>query len=149
MAGLLVLLLACGVILARSFFHLNVRTGNYEQDKQLATEAVDRFHSLYNLGEFKTIYNEANPAFQSAGPQSALIAAMNQTKKKYGNYVSGLVVGANTFPGGQVRYVYNSQFLRGPVTEMFTLQSDGTKASLIMFRILPGTEKPSGPNGIP
>ena len=133
----------CLVLFIKSFVKVGVRPGYFEDDKRLATAAVERFHAQLNAGQFQAIYNEAAPAFQSAGSQSTLITAMTQSKQKFGNVVQAVQVAANAFPGGQVRFVYNTKFQKGDTTEMFIWQSDGQKASLVMYKIQPGTAKPS------
>lgn len=133
----------CLVLFIKSFVKVGVRPGYFEDDKRLATAAVERFHAQINTGQFQAIYNESAPAFQSAGSQSTLIAAMTQSKQKFGNVVQAVQVAANSFSGGQVRFVYNTKFQKGDATEMFVWQSDGQKASLIMYKIQPGTVKPS------
>jgi acyl-homoserine lactone acylase PvdQ len=132
----------CILLSLKSFIHVGARTGNFEDDKRLATAAVERFHAELDAGQYQAIYDEATPTFQNADSQSALIAAMAQSKQKFGNVVNAVQVGANAFPGGQVRFVYNTQFEKGPATELFIWQSDGQKASLMRYQIFPGTVKP-------
>ena len=124
------------------FIHGSIRAGYFEDDRRFAATGVDRFHSQFNAGQFQNIYKEASPAFQKTGGQSALISAMTRTKQKFGNVINAVQVGANTFPGGQVRFVYNTKFQKSNATEFFVWQSDGQKASLLQYQIFPGTTKP-------
>jgi hypothetical protein len=135
----------CLVLFVKSFVKVNVsgRLGYFEDDKRLATAAVERFHAQINAGQFQTIYNEAAPAFQSAGGPGTLIAAMTQSKQKFGDVIQAVQVAAKVFPGGQVRFVYNTRFQKGDATEMFIWQSDGQKASLVLYKIQSGTVKPN------
>lgn len=139
-AGVVVL---CILVFLKSFVHVGARAGYFEDDKRFATAAVERFHSQFNAGQYQAIYNEATPAFRNAGGQSALLATMAQAKQKYGNVVSAVQVASNVFPGGQVRFVYNTQFQKSAMTEMFIWQSDGQKASLVQYQSFSGTTKPS------
>ncbi len=122
--------------------NINVRAGSYAQDRNLATAAVERFHAQYNADQFTSIYNEAGAGFKNSAPQNVIVASMKQTKQRYGNVVTDLCVGENTFPGGQVRLAYNTKFQKGNETEMFIWQSDGQKATLQMVKISPEATRP-------
>jgi hypothetical protein len=127
----------------KGYVYLNVIAGNFNQDKQLAAAAVERFHALYNAGQYQTIYSEATPAFRTAGGPNAFAALMAQGKQRFGNEVSAVPIGANAISGGEVRFVYNAQFQKGAVIESFVWQSDGSKAALKWYRATPGHAKPS------
>ncbi len=122
---------------------VNVRSGNFNQDKALATTEVVRFHERYNADQFATIYNEADPLFQKSANQSAITSSMQTAKQRFGNIVSAVKVGENAFPGGQVRVVYNLKCALGNASEQFIWQSDGQKVTLQMVKMSPGTVKPS------
>ena len=133
----------CVLIFLKLFVHVSARPGYFSDDKRVATAAVDRFHSQFNAGQYQAIYTEATPAFQKGGTESDLLTAMAQTKQRFGTVVNAVQVAANAFPGGQVRFIYNTQFQRSAATELFIWQSDEQKASLVQYRIFRGTVKPS------
>ena len=138
------LLVLCLLVCYKVFnVHIGVRAGNYAQDKELATAAVERFHREMDSGQFQIIYQEASPLFQNVVSQPTLLLAMAQTEQKFGHVVRAVQVAANAFPGGEVRFVYNTKFQNGDATELFTWHSDGQKAALVMYKIQPGTVKPS------
>jgi hypothetical protein len=130
------------MLVVKQYAHFNLRAGYYADDLAFGADAVDRFHALYNSGDYQTIYDEATPEFQNATNRDNFIQAITQTKRQFGGAVNARQVGSNAFPGGQVRFVYNTKFAWKDATELFTWQSDGSKCRLLMYRISSGTVKP-------
>lgn len=129
----------CTVVFLVWFIRASIKHARVVANQQRDVKAVTRFHALYNAGRYKDIYTEAHPIFKKTGKLDAWMLAMTQTRKKYGKILSAQQIGQAQFFGGQIRLIYNCQFAGGPMTEMFTLQSNGPDSKLGMYRIFPGS----------
>ena len=119
-----------------------VRIDSFGENMRLATIAANRFHAQFNADQFQAIYDEATPAFQNGGGRTLLLSAMKQSKERFGNVLHAEKVAANAFPGGEVRFVYNTRCEKGDTTEFFVWRANGKTATLVHYQISPGTKKP-------
>jgi len=108
------------------------------EDQRLATEAVSRFHSLYNAESYSVIYTSADTDFRKGTSETDYLTFMSAIHRKLGIHKSSVDAGWGVFKGlhgTQVTLVFNSQFAQGAATEQFTYRVSSGKPSLIGYHI--------------
>lgn len=103
-----------------------------------AERAVVQFHQRLDGGEFNTIYNEADPRFQTASPQTEFLPFITAVHTKLGNVVTasrqGFFLNATT-SGLQVRLNYSTKFAGGDAQEQFVWSQNGEKLQLLGYHV--------------
>jgi len=112
------------------------KAGYYDDDKKAALVALDVLHQRLSDGEFEAIYDDASPAVR-ARPKEAVIAAMADTRAKWGRFIKAEVKASSCFPN-EVRFVVEAQFEKGVAGEMIIFHVPDDKAYLEHLEINPG-----------
>jgi len=103
-----------------------------------AQQAVVQFHQRLDNAEFDTIYNEADPRFRAASPQSEFLPFITAVHKKLGNVVTASRGGFNMnldTSGLQIRLNYSTKFTGGAAEEQFIWAKNGGKLQLLGYHI--------------
>ena len=107
-------------------------------DQRLATEAVSRFHRLYNAENYSAIYTSADQAFQNAMSEADYVTFMSAVHRKLGSLKSSADAGwrvSQTLNGTQIALAFSSEFAEGAATEQFLFKMSSGKPSLIGYHI--------------
>ncbi|HEY2363152.1 MAG TPA: hypothetical protein VGK36_18670 [Candidatus Angelobacter sp.] len=141
------------VLLATSIIYLvlliscvSVRPGYIEDDKRDALRAIENFHARLSSGQYAAIYDASDPALQQTGSREELIAAMQATRARFGEFrqVTDSEMNVIVHAPVEIRAAYNSKFEKGDATELFVFLRRGNQIKLAMYQISPGTTKLTG-----
>jgi hypothetical protein len=130
--------------LALAYACVTVRFGYIADDKQMTEQAIKQFHARLDAGHFDDIYRDAHELLRQSQSREALLAAMQQTRDRYGRYRVVTYSKLNVIVGApvQVRAVYNTTYEKGDATEWFVFLKEGDSVKLTSYQIFPGTVKP-------
>jgi hypothetical protein len=122
---------------------VGLKAGSHQEDKKAALAALDTFHQRLSDAQFEAIYEDASDSLR-AQPKQELLAAMKQTRERWGKFVSSKVVSSSCFPN-EVRLVVEAQFEKGLAGEMVIWSVPDKQAHLQHFQMFPGpVQLPSG-----
>ena len=123
-----------------------MRPGYIEDDKREALSAIESFHSRLSSGQYAAIYDASDPALQQTGSREQLIAAMQATKARFGEFrqVTDSEINVIVRAPVEIRAAYNSKFEKGEATELFLFLRRGDQIKLAMYQISAGTTKLAG-----
>lgn len=131
---------ALGVfVLFQAVGALGLGAGYFNNQTNLATAAALRFHTQYNAGQYQSIYNEASPDLRKAIRPADFFAFLARSRQRYGPVLQAARSGVDAYPDGRTTLAYDTRFRHDAATELFGWQSDGNKAVLTTYQIMPGT----------
>jgi hypothetical protein len=124
---------------------VKLRSGRIDEEKASTTKAIDELHARFNGSQFDKIYDNSCPAYRKSRKRDDAVGAMKLTQQQFGAFREithsemNVIVGAPV----QVRAIYNSNFDKGPATELFgfLLDEEGNP-QLAEYHIYPGTMVP-------
>jgi hypothetical protein len=124
---------------------ISVKPGYFADDQKMAEQAVNLFHARLSSEKYEEIYEQTADALLQTANKSDLILSMKQTHDTFGAFIEAQQSGANVIMGTprQVRLVYNTKYAKGDAAEQFMWLVDGNEAQLALYKISPGTVKPS------
>ena len=104
-----------------------------------AEAATDRFHLQLDLGQFDSIYQQADPDFRKAGQEKDANALWRMVQRRFGSLQSDSLlnwsVSVTTSNGTVVRLVYYTTFSKDKATETFTWRIRDGKPALLRYNI--------------
>lgn len=138
-------LLVLAVVFLVSSCSMSVKPGYFADDRKVAERAVIVFHSRLSDEKYEEIYGQMAEVLRQSSDKSDLISSMKQTHDTFGAFKGTEQAGANVIMGNprEVRLVYNTKYAKGDATEQFTWLVDGNEAKLLLYKVSPGTVKPS------
>jgi hypothetical protein len=107
-------------------------------DQRLATDAVARFHDLYNKEDYASIYAATDNAFQKTTSEAEYETLMSAVHRKLGAYKSAASTGwrgSETLSGTQVSLTFTTEFTEGSATEHFVFRMASGKPYLLGYNI--------------
>lgn len=108
------------------------------KNKEIAEQAVTKFHSQYNGEQYNDIYTQADMEFQTAVNESDFTTFMKAINRKLGKVKNkkqvGFYVNVNT-AGTYVRLGYNAEFDEGAAAEEFVWRMKDSRAFLVRYDI--------------
>ena len=113
--------------------------GDATAQRGAAETATERFHLKLDLGQFDSIYQEADPDFRKAGAQKDADALWRMVQRRFGSLQSDSLLNWNvsvtTNNGTIVRLVYYTTFSKEKATETFTWRIRDGKPALLGYNI--------------
>lgn len=113
--------------------------GNATAQRDIAEKATERFHLQLDLGQFDSIYQQADPQFRTAGLQKDANALWRMVQRRFGSLQSDTLINWNvnytTTNGTVVRLVYRTTFAKDNATETFTWRIRDGKPALLSYNI--------------
>jgi hypothetical protein len=131
--------ISCLLLLVESC-RLNVKAGYFAEDKQLTEQEIKKFHDRFNSGDYESIWNQAAPGLQQAISKKDFLTFLNNGHEQCGKFTGiidkrlKVVVGSPV----QIRVIYNSQFDKAVLTEMFTWLKSGEEIQLAGYTVAKG-----------
>lgn len=125
--------------LAIIFVPRMVHFGYVAEDRRETSLPVEKFHARANANQLDDIYDEADPLFQRSISKDAWVAFMHAKRDQYGRFGRVITAKFNVVQKAPVRIraQYQSEFEKGPVTEVFAFIRDGSEIRLAAYGILP------------
>lgn len=116
-------------LLSVAIFALAGNSCNTKQKKEIAENAVEKFHLLFNDSLYREIYLQADQTYKDAVTETDTIALFAMLRQKLGRVEQSKQVrwsrNASTL-GTTVRLEYKTYFTNGTATERFIfLESNG------------------------
>ena len=121
-----------------AFGSLAITGCNPMKGSKSAQAAAANFHSLYDAGDFETIYRSAHPDFQSAQPKEQAIGYLRSNRQRLGKLKKATRTGLNvTSVNGKRNVVlnFNSEFENGRANETFTYRINRSDAQLVGWSV--------------
>ena len=113
--------------------------GDATAQRGAAETATERFHLKLDLGQFDSIYQEADPEFRKAGSEKDVNALWRMVQRRFGSLQSDSLlvwnVSVTTNTGTVVRLVYYTTFSKDKATETFTWRIRDGKPALLGYNI--------------
>ncbi len=113
--------------------------GDATAQRDAAQAATERFHLKLDLGQFDSIYQEADPGFRNATPEKDANALWRMVQRRFGSLQSDSLlswyVSVTTNNGTIVRLVYYTTFFKDKGTEIFTWRIRNGKPALLGYNI--------------
>jgi len=134
--------ISCLLLLVQSC-RLSVKPEYIAGDTQLAEQEIEKFHGRFNSGNFETIWNQSAPGLQKVVSKKDFITFLNNGHEECGDF-KGIIdkrVNVIVGPSVQVRAIYNSQFDKVVLTEIFVFMKTGDKIRLAEYTIARGPSK--------
>ena len=122
---------------------LSVQPNNAESDKKLAEREIVKFHNRFNSGDFGTIWDEAATGLQQVATKRDFVEFLNNGHSECGDFKGVIDKRINVIIGSpiQVRVVYNSQFDKAVLTEIFAFIKTDGKIFLSEYKVARGPSK--------
>ena len=138
----------CAGVLS-SCVSVSVRSAHIGEDEQATVSMIDRLHSLFNEEKWEEICHEADRSFCATDDKTNSMAPMQETLNRFGRFkrltfVKTSVLHAPPIQGApdEVRAVCNSDFDKGPVTELLVFKRQNGQFHLARYEIFFGTVTP-------
>jgi len=113
--------------------------GDATAQRDAAKTATERFHLKLDLGQFDSIYQQADPDFRKAGAEKEANALWRMVQRRFGSLQSDSLLNWNvsvtTNNGTVVRLVYYTTFSKAKGTETFTWRLRNGKPALLGYNI--------------
>ncbi len=113
--------------------------GDATAQRGAAEAATERFHLKLDLGQFDSIYQEADPDFRKAGAEKDANVLWRMVQRRFGTLQSDSLLNWNvsvtTNNGTVVRLVYYTTFSKEKATETFTWRIRDGKPALLGYNI--------------
>ena len=113
--------------------------GDATAQRDAAKQASERFHLQLDLGQFDSIYQQADPEFRNAGSEKDANALWRMVQRRFGTLQSDTLltwtVNFTTGNGTVVRLVYGTTFAKEKATETFTWRVRDGKPALLGYNI--------------
>lgn len=112
--------------------------GSKEQTT-VADAEVERFHRLWNVDEFKAVYDDAHMNFRNSQTDAEAVANLERLKGTYGEFKSATRRSATSTSDHSVTDLslyYDSVYDRGSAVEVFVYRITGNKALLLSYEML-------------
>lgn len=109
-------------------------------EKRAALAALDLLHQRLANGQSELIWETASQE-QRAQSRAELVAVVNGTRERLGEFVGSKVVSA-TCPDGEVRLNAQLQFERGVASEAVVWEVRQGALRLVRLQIVPGPANP-------
>ncbi|MFL6658415.1 MAG: hypothetical protein ACJ8GW_10115 [Massilia sp.] len=129
--------LFCAAFTALLASGCNVELSYFDKDRAHAEAAVSQLRAAYRAGDYKAIYAMGAPGLKQAVSEAALVAGVSTSAERYGALKYARQATASCF-ANEVRFIYLSEFEKGPATEMMIWQLHDGQAYLMMYKISPG-----------
>lgn len=117
---------------------VTISSCSFTKGKGLAESAVAQFHSQYNSGQFREIYNQADEDLRKSGSEENFVEILEALRRKLGIVKqanqTGWHVNANSM-GTTVTLGYEVEFSEGKGTEQFVFRISGDKALLYHYNV--------------
>lgn len=109
-----------------------------QKDKSTGENAVARFHTQFNAGQYHDIYAQTDEGFRKNTSEEQMAALLGAIQRKLGlekdaNQVDWRVNA--TTAGTQVFLTYRTTFTEGDATEQFVFFVSGNNARLFKYNI--------------
>jgi hypothetical protein len=130
-------MMVCAVFVALLASGCKVELSYFDKDRAHAEAAVSQLRAAYRAGDYKAIYAMGAPGMQQTVSEAALVAGVSASAERYGAFKYTNQATASCFLN-EVRFIYLSEFEKGPATEMMIWQIHDGKAYLVMYKISPG-----------
>lgn len=113
--------------------------GDATARRDAAQTATERFHLKLDLGQFDSIYQQADPEFRKAAAEKEVNALWRMVQRRFGSLQSDSLLNWNvsvtTNNGTVVRLVYYTTFSKDKATETFTWRIRDGKPALLGYNI--------------
>lgn len=115
---------------------------NVGQNKSEAQALASQIHNQIQAGDYKGLYNAAEPNFQKGGTEAEFVTAMEQLRQEYGTLKKASPVAYATRIDSNIGtmhiLIYDLEFDRKKVTERITFtRSDQGKMQLYEMNFNP------------
>lgn len=120
-----------------------VKTQFLADDRQMAEQEIAKLHVRFNSKDFDAIYDHQSQVLKQSVSKEDFTAFLNSVMEKFGNFSSIIDKRVNIVMGKPVQFraVYNSQFERGVLTEMFVFLKYSDELQLAHYTISMGPTK--------
>lgn len=119
---------------------VRVKSGRFDEDRNLALAGVDKYRGLYEKRDYERLYNLGSSALKAAVPKEQFASAVQSAIALYGNYKSSALLGASCFPN-EVRLAYDTEYENAKVRELMIWSVSGSRAELAMYQVLPSQDE--------
>ncbi|MDR3711600.1 MAG: DUF3887 domain-containing protein [Puia sp.] len=119
---------------------MNVKAEYIAEDKQLTEQEIKKFHGRFNSEDYDSIWNQAAPGLQQAVSKKDFLTFLNNGHQQCGKFKGIIDKRVNVVGGSpvQIRVIYNSQFDKAVLTEMFTWLKTGEEIQLAGYIVAKG-----------
>lgn len=113
--------------------------GESKEQPNPAKAEVERFHRLWNAGEFKAVYDDAHINFRNSQTDDEAVANLERMKRSYGQFKSATKKSStlsSEYSVTDISLYYDSVYDRGSAVEVFVYRMIGDRALLISYDIM-------------
>ncbi len=106
----------------------------FDNDKRLATRAIDAYHDAYNREAYHEIFEASHPDAKATKSKEGLVKVLSEMRAKMGDFKSSKLVHTEVSLASvkerQVELIFNTRFENGVQNEVFLVITDDIQGRL-------------------